>query len=183
MLRLFKIGILLLSLAALCGCGKANYNTDFTIRPRIRRVESSPDGGEPAYQMRAYAWYIAESEQTQWMCASWDDAQSGIITNRLTGEQRVFEFLSQQPDFEVEEGEQVYDPDTYIHFDLTRSYVFLLAVDPLNRFYAYRYQYIPKPMPYMEITLMLQLWRTGTYEYLKWTIVNADRPEPETYKE
>lgn len=181
--RLFKIGVVLLSLAAAAGCGKADYNTDFVIRPRIRRVTSSPNDGEPAYQMRVYAWYINKSEQYDWQCLSWDDADAGIITNRRTGETRSFEFLAEQPDFEVAEGEEVNDPDTYIHFDFTRSDVFLLAVDPLNRFFAYRYIFIPKPMPRMQITLMMLLWQTGTYKYLEWTIVNWDHPNTETETE
>lgn len=164
----------LLSLAALAGCGKANYETDLIIRPRIRVAESSSAAGEAAYQMRVYAWYIAKEEKLNtWEAVSWEEADQGIITNIKTGEKRSFEFLREQPEIELEEGEQLNDEDTYIHFTLTRSPVFLVAVDPLNKFYAYRSLEMPKPMEWMRVTLMLQLWKKEKYKFLDWTIVNA----------
>lgn len=166
-----------LGLLCLAGCGKANYETDLVIRPRIRRVDSSPAGGEAAYQMRVYAWYIGEGEKVDtWKAESWEDADAGIITNIKTGEKRSFEFMQEQPEIELGEGEVLDDEQTYLHFYLTRSPIFLVAVDPLNKFYAYRMLETPKPMPVQRVTLMLQLWRKEvSYKFLEWTIVNATK--------
>jgi hypothetical protein len=177
-----KIVFMLLSVVALANCGgKAVYDTDLIIRPRIKISEGSADAGEPAYQMRLYAWYISKGERmkNEWEARSWEDADAGIITNRRTGERRSFEFLATQPDITLAEGEELKDEDTYIHLTLTRSDVFLVAVDPVNRFWAYRPLEMPKPMPWMRLTLMIRTWKERE-EWFKWTVTSADYVKPAT---
>ncbi|MDR0906994.1 MAG: hypothetical protein LBM63_00055 [Rikenellaceae bacterium] len=174
-----KIAFLLLSVLALANCGKGDYETDLIIRPRIKIAEGSAAEGEPAYQMRLYAWYISKEERFagEWEASSWEDADAGIITNTRTGERRSFEFLATQPEIELAEGEQVKDEETYIHLTLTRSDVFLVAVDPINRFWAYRPLEMPKPMPWMRLTLMIRTWRERE-KWLDWTVTSADYVKP-----
>jgi hypothetical protein len=171
----------ILSIVAFTTCGKGNYETDLIIRPRIRISEGSAPEGEAAYQMRVYAWYITKDEKLNnlWEAASWEDADAGIITNIKTGERRSFEFLVEQPEIELAEGEELNDEDTYIHLALTRSFVFLVAVDPLNRFYAYRPLEMPKPMPWMRLTLMIRTWKERE-KWLDWTVTSADYVAPAT---
>jgi hypothetical protein len=175
-----KITVLLLSVVALAYCGKGDYETDLIIRPRIKISEGSADAGEAAYQMRVYAWYISKNERlnNEWQAASWEDADAGIITNVRTGERRSFEFLASQPEITLAEGEELLDEETYIHLTLTRSPVFLVAVDPINRFYAYRSLEMPKPMPWMRLTLMIRTWKERE-KWLDWTITSADYVAPD----
>jgi hypothetical protein len=175
-----KIAFLLLSVVALANCGsKGVYDTDLIIRPRIKIAEGSADAGEAAYQVRLYAWYISREERlnNEWEAASWEDADAGIITNIRTGERRSFEFLAEQPQIELAEGEELKDEDTYIHLTLTRTEVFLVAVDPINRFWAYRPLEMPKPMPWMRLTLMIRLWKERE-KWLDWTVTSADYVKP-----
>jgi hypothetical protein len=169
-------------MVALVNCGgKGVYETDLIIRPRIKISEGSADAGEPAYQMRLYAWYISDKEKkdNEWVASSWEDADGGIITNTRTGERRSFEFLAEQPQIELAEGEELKDEDTYIHLTLTRSPVFLVAVDPINRFYAYRTLEMPKPMSWMRLTLMIRTWKERE-KWLEWTVTSADYVKPAT---
>jgi hypothetical protein len=172
---IFHLSFIILSIISFTTCGKGDYETDLIIRPRIKIAEGSADAGEPAYQMRVYAWYISKEEKmnNEWEAASWEDADAGIITNVRTGERRSFEFLASQPEVELAEGEVLKDEDTYIHLWLTRSPVFLVAVDPLNRFYAYRSLEMPKPMPWMRLTLMIRTWKERE-KWLDWNVVSAD---------
>jgi hypothetical protein len=176
-----RAAFFILLLVGVTACGKADYETDLIIRPRIKISEGSAAEGEAAYQMRVYAWYITKDEKLNnlWEASSWEDADAGIITNIKTGERRSFEFLVAQPEIELAEGEELKDEDTYIHLYLTRSPVFLVAVDPLNRFYAYRSLEMPKPMPWMRLTLMIRIWKERE-KFLDWTITSADYVAPTT---
>lgn len=169
-------------LAALClaGCGKGDYDTHLVLRPRVRPVQSSLPAGEAGYLIRVYAWYIGEDEKRDvWAPSSYDEADAGIITNLKNNGKRGYDFVGHQPD-----TDPVKDEDTYIHLTLTRSPVFLVAVDPVNRFYAYRTLEIPKPMPYMQVTVMFQLWKPDTkFKDSDWTVVNGKKEAAEAEDE
>lgn len=163
-------------LAAVCGCGKGDYDTLVTIRPRIMKVQSSPAGGEPAYMVRIYACYIAENEKTDtWYVASYDDADAGIFTNKKTGERRSYSFMAEQPDIE-DIGED--ETETYVRFIFSRSPVLLVAVDPMNHFYAYRVLLVPTPMPDMQVTVRFVLWKPEvSFKDSDWVVVNGKKQE------
>lgn len=152
---------------SLVGCAKYTTEMELVITPRSLVVASSPPDS-PAYMITAYSYYIPEDDIENWAPQSYAEAEAGIIRNIVTGEARSHDFAREQ------------DEDTFIRFTLSSSPVLLLAVDPVNRFYAWREFEYPVPMASMTIVLRFQLYRTeARFVDLKWNIVNANLDENE----
>lgn len=162
----------LLSLLAVSGCVKDNFDTTVIIRPRVIQTQGSTTEGEPAYMARVYAVYIDKNElDNTWTVASYADADAGIFTNTRTGERRVYGFMGEQADY----GQDHTDEDTYISLVLSRPYVAFVAVDQMNRFYAYRTREINKPLPRLYMTVRFVLWKPDvSFRDSEWTVVNGD---------
>lgn len=153
----------------LCLAGCAKYSTEMLliITPRSLPVQSSPPAS-PAYMITAYSYYIPADDIDNWAPRSYAEAEAGIIRHAATGQARSHDFAREQ-------GE-----DTFIRFTLSRSPVLLVAVDPINRFYAWRKFEYPVPIETMNIVLRFLLWRTeARYTDSLWNIVNANLDEAE----
>ncbi len=74
--------------------------------------------------------------------------------------------------------------DGYVHLVLTSSPVVLVAVDPVNRFYAWRTFRYEMPMPRMEIPVRFLLWRPTAeqpwYDDSEWRVVGAEYEQLQT---
>ncbi len=155
----------------LCFGGCAKYTSDCELLVRARRlpVQNSPPGGEAAYDVTVFAYYVSEGDMDRWAPASYADAESGQIRNLDTGEIRGYDLMGEQGD------------DTYIHITLSRSPVLLMAVNRYDRFYAWRtFEYLPPQNDPVTMTLRFLLYETRTqFPDSHWTVVNGNKEEQE----
>ena len=149
------------------GCAKYTSDCEVVIRPRVLRVQSSPSSGEAAYMVKVYAYYISEDDIENWAPASYADAESGFIRHKISGETRRSGFMREQPDYD----DGALDEDTYIRFTFSNSPIFLVAVDPVNKFYAWRELEYKVPLDRLTIVLRFQLWKNAEqYKDSEWYI-------------
>ncbi len=127
--------------------------------PRVMAVPSSPADGV-GYLVRVYAFYISKEDAfaKSWAPANYADADAGIIRHATTGEVRSQSLVEGQ-------GE-----DDFVHLTITSSPLVLVAVDPVNHFYAYRIIEYQIPMPKLYIPVRFQLWKTEPYTDSEWRI-------------
>jgi hypothetical protein len=139
------------------------------IKPRRLVVDSSPKDGL-AYDVRVYAFYIGQGIKPgdieaakDWRPLSYSDAESGILTNIKTGEVRTTGFFREQ------------DEDHFIRMTLSSSPVVLVAVNAMDRYYAWRVFNYEIPMPHVEIVLRFLLNKstaeTPEYRDSLWSVV------------
>lgn len=153
--------ILGIILSSVVGCKKYSVECELVVQPRSM-ISSGSDSKTPAYLARVYAFYVTEVEARNltWIPASYEDAEAGLITHRGTGEVRTHGLAGGQGD------------DTYVRLTLTRSPAMLVAVDPVNRMYAYRaFKYeIPLHEPlYVPVTFKVYQ-SAAPYKENEWTV-------------
>lgn len=155
--------------STLAGCRKYSVECNLVVQPRVM-VSAGSDPRTPAYMARVYAWYVSETDadanegEGNWAPASYADADAGVVRHLVTGEVRSFGLMGEQ-------GE-----DGYVRMTLTRSPVVLVAVDPVNRFYAWRvFEY---PLPFREpynLPVTFRVYNAAAeYEENEWTIVRSE---------
>ena len=107
-----------------------------------------------------------------WRPSSYADAAAGVIRHRTTGEGRSYSRMGEQD----HSAERI---DDYIHIPLTSSPVVLVAVDPVNRFYAYRkFEYkIPIEKILVPVTFKVWLWEQP-YKENEWTVISERSENP-----
>lgn len=159
---------------ALAGCVKYSVDCRLAIRPRILTTQSSPADGQAAYMVRIYATYVPEAGKERWAPESYADADAGIIRNMDSGAARSHGLMAEQA-----EGSETVD------MTLSNSPVILVAVDPINRLYAYRYfEYKPPLRQEVLMTLRFLLWKPeARYVDSYWTVVNENMEEAESPEE
>ncbi len=147
-MRVVRIILSLVALLSFAGCVKFDSECEFIIKPRWLPVsmneQSSPDN--PAYMVRVYAFYNVgknPSEAERWRPRSFAQAEAGIIHHRTSDQRHSYSLVGEQGD------------DKLVHLTMTSSPVVLVAVDPLNRFYAYGVFEYGIPMPQLEIVLRI----------------------------
>ncbi len=151
----------LLALAALAGCKKFSVECELVIQPRVM-VSSGSDPLTPAYMARAYAFYIDEREYLHpaRKPASYADAEAGIIRHNTTGEVSSFNLSGAQGD------------DNYVHLTLTKSPMLLVAVDPVNRIYAWRTFQYEIPLERIFVPVTFKAFQLTPYrESDGWTVI------------
>ncbi len=163
---------MLMALAGLAGCKKFSVECELVLQPRVM-VSSGSDPLTPAYMARVYAFYIDENEyrRPSILPASYADAEAGVI--RRGTQVRSHNLMGEQQD------------DTFVRLVLTKSPVLLVAVDPVNRFYAWRtFQYeIPLERLYVPVTF--RTYQKDRHKEGDWTFVseaseNATQEEQES---
>jgi hypothetical protein len=118
---------------------------------------------------RVYVWYIDETDARDgiWRPGSWADAEAGIVRHRNTGEVRSHALVGYQS-----------DEDNCVHLVLTKSPVLLVAVDPINRFYAWRVFRYKIPLESIRVPVTFRVWRwEQPYVESDWTVVSAQSEE------
>ncbi len=117
----------MVALLALAGCTKYNVECELVLQPRVMVSEGS-NPLTPAYMARVYVWYIDKKEHLDhnWRPESYADAEMGVVRHRGTGEVWPFGLTGTQAE------------DGYVRIPLTSSPVLLVAIDPVNRLYAWR---------------------------------------------
>jgi hypothetical protein len=176
--KILRMLFVILLLSTFTSCVKYSPDCELVIRPRVYPQQSTRPGGEAGYLVRVYAFYIPEGDMdinndtSKWAPASYAEAAAGVIRHTETGAERVYGLMGEQGD------------DTYIHLTVSNSPVVLVAVDQINKFYAYRaFEYKPPLRQSITMTLQFQIWRPNTtYPDVKftdsyWTVVNGKAEE------
>jgi hypothetical protein len=153
---------------ALAGCKKYSVECELVVQPRVM-VSQGSDPRTPAYMARVYVWYIDEKEHLNnpWRPASWADADAGIVRHRSTGEVRSHGLAGTQS-----------EEDGYIHIPLTSSPVLLVAVDPINRFYAWRTFEFEIPLERVLVPVTFRTYYNTTqipYREEEWTVMSEEK--------
>ena len=170
LIRVFRSVSLCLLLCVSWGCRKYTGECELTVKPRRLVVASSPDNGS-AHQVRIYAFYIGQGtkesdvvEARNWRPMSYSDAEAGIITNIYTGETRSTGLFAEQGD------------DYSVRLTLSSSPVVLVAVNAMDRYYAWRAFKYEIPMPRMEIVVRFLLYQstaeTPEYADADWRVTS-----------
>jgi hypothetical protein len=124
------------------------------------------DALTPAYMVRVYATYISDADvldEGVWRPESWADAEAGLVRHRTTGEVRSHGLMGVQD-----------EEDTYVHLILTSSPVVLVAVDQMNKFYAYRVFRYEIPLETIRVPVTFKTWQwERPYKENEWTFVSA----------
>ncbi len=115
-------------LSTLTSCTKYTVECELVVQPRVM-VSQGSNPLTPAYMARVYVWYVDKKEHLDhnWRPASYTDAEAGIVRHRGTGEVRSFGLVGTQS-----------EEDGFVRIPLTSSPVLLVAIDPVNRLYAWR---------------------------------------------
>jgi hypothetical protein len=151
----------------LASCARYDPECELVLQPRVM-VSQGSDPLTPAYMARLYVWYITEREylDNPWRPASWADAEAGVVRHRTSGEMRSFGLSGVQ-------GEE----DGFIHVPLTRSPVLLVAVDPVNRFYAWRTFEFKIPLERVLVPVTFRTYYNADqipYREEEWTVMSDE---------
>lgn len=153
MKRIFPIRTLFvaaLAAALLTGCFKdVSYKTTYVLKPLMQRV--SGDLLEPVEGASAYAF---DADTAAWFVASYDDALSGVISLRSDPAQKRSDPTA------VAEPDETFEGRLRMKLGLRSQMV--VAVDPVNRLYAYTQQKNAANLPYTYVTLLFRPYRQGT---------------------
>jgi hypothetical protein len=152
----------------LTSCARYDTECELVLQPRVM-VSQGSDPLTPAYMARVYVWYITEKEylDNPWRPASWADAQAGVVRHRETGEMRSFGLTGVQS-----------DEDGFIRVTLTRSPVLLVAVDPVNSFYAWRTFEFNIPLESVLVPVTFRTYYDVTqipYRQEEWTVTSLEK--------
>lgn len=146
---------------ALAGCAKYSVECELVLQPRVM-ISSGSAIDTPAYMARAYVYYIEQNDirDSNWRPESYADADAGLVRHRTTGEVRSHGLTgTQSPE------------DSYIHIVVSKSPVLLVAVDPINRFYAYRTFEYQVPLERILIPVSFKIWQKESRKEEGWTII------------
>ncbi len=150
----------------LTSCTKYSVECELIVQPRVMLTSGSA-ADTPAYLARVYAYYNIgrvpqnQNDPPEWLPGSYADADAGIIRNTATGEVRFHSLAGTQAE------------DNYVHLILTKSPVLLVAVDPVNRFYAWRtFEYeVPLERVLVPVVFRIYQWQQP-YEDNKWRVIS-----------
>ena len=157
---------------ALAGCTKYTVDCDLTIQPRLM-VSAGSDIKTPAIMARAYVWYVSEKEayDQTWIPESYSDAEAGIVRHRTSGEERSYDLWGAQS-----------EEDTYVHITITSSPMMLVALDPVNKMYAYRSFKYQAPIEQVVVPVTFKPYQQTPYKENDWIVI-SERDENDTGEE
>jgi hypothetical protein len=113
---------------------------------------------------RVYAWYVSEADARDfnWRPESWADADAGVVRHKVSGEVRSHGQMARQGD------------DNYVHLTLSQSPVVLVAVDPVNKMYAWRVFKYEMPLSKIYVPVSFKAWLTERYKENDWTVQKVE---------
>ncbi|MDE6877270.1 MAG: hypothetical protein K2P00_05585, partial [Alistipes sp.] len=155
-----------LALSAVSCFKKVAFRTDYVLKP-LREVTSDDRVREPVAGAVAFAF---DADTAAWTVASYDDALAGVITSRADpAVMQSAPYASSQP----------YGDGGWISLPLDREWQMVVAVDPVDRLYAYTQQRIGENLPVLTVSLIFQPWRSGrSYKWGNWLFFNDFYVDP-----
>lgn len=159
MKKILSMAIMVAAVAVVCG-GCFKDTVAYTIFQVGVFEQLEQNGAESkADNLFSYAYFV---DTTEWKIASWEDAQAGRITNKLTGEVR--EVPDRIGDFVAENPYQV-------SIVLNKKYSMVVIVDRTLRMYAYRKYELPVNLPSVKAKLHLSAWKRS-HTASGWMVMN-----------
>ncbi len=154
---------MLLSAALWAGCTKeVSFRTDYVLKPLVQ--QASGDVYQPVEGAAAYAF---AADTAQWTVASYDDALKGVLTSRVDPAQKLSEPLA------VAEPDPIEGFEGRLRMTLDRESQLVVAVDPVNRLYAYTQQKNGENLPSTYVTVVFKPYREGfSYKDGNWIFKN-----------
>lgn len=135
------------------GCfKKVSYDTNYVLKP-MRQGAS----GEVFLPVEGAVAYAFAADTAQWTVASYDDALAGILTSRSDPALKNATPIATAEPFEMEGAEG------WIHMQLSSESQFVLAVDPVDRLYAYTQQTLGENLPDLYVSLPFKPWKEGNF--------------------
>jgi hypothetical protein len=160
-----KAGIIfaLVALTILTGCSKFSVECELVLQPRVM-LSAGSDPLTPADMARAYVFYIDEKDYLTpaWRPQSYSDAEAGIIRHNSTGEILPFNLTGAQ------------EADNYIHITLTKSPMVLVAVDPVNKIYAWRTFQYEISLERLYVPVLFRIYQKEQFREGDWTFVSEE---------
>jgi len=172
MRRAAAIAAVVATALAAAGCKGYDQECHLVVQPYVM-VNAGSDPKTPAYMARVYAFYISERDEVDecWAPASYADAEAGVIRHESTGEMRTFGLVAEQREKDTT-GEDP-EKDGYAHLVLSRSPLVLVAVDPVNKFYAWRTFAFALPLRApLYVPVSFKVYNSASYVENKWTVVS-----------
>lgn len=166
MQKIRYIFLFVLLLAAVSCFKEVAFRTDYVIKP-LREATSDDQTREPVEGALAFAF---DADTAAWTVASYDDALAGIITSRADpGVKSSAPYASSVP----------YGDAGWISLPLDREWQMVVAVDPVDRLYAYTRQQIGENLGTLTVSLIFQPWKSGrSYKWGNWLFFNDFYVEP-----
>lgn len=165
----------LMGACALTGCLKSEEVTNSYILKPMAQYTS----GDLGVQLADFKAYSFVADTTDWGCASFDDALAGILTSKGDPSERLTTFYAESAPCELE---GMTDRFT---LRLPESSVMILAVDPVDRLYAYTQVEMKPSVGPLYVTLIFKPWKEATaYKEGTWSFYNpfyAPLPKLETF--
>lgn len=158
-----KILYILAVSVLLGGCfKKVSYDTDYVLKP-LRQ----PASGEIYLPVEGAVAYAFNADTAQWTVASYDDALAGILTSRTDPGQKISTPAATAEPYEKEGTEG------WLYMHLGSESQLVLAVDPVDRLYAYTQQALGENLPELYVSLPFKPWKEGTsYKDGNWLYFN-----------
>jgi hypothetical protein len=168
--KILRAVLVVLLLSTLTSCKKYSVECELVVRPYVK-ITSGSDDHTLGYLIRVYAFYTDEKDylNPRWRPASWVNAEAGLIRNVATGEVRSHDLMGgQSPE------------DGYVHLTLTSSPMVLVAVDPVNKFYAWRTFKYEVPLERLYVPVSFEIYQSS-YKKYEWNVASekSDNTPPE----
>lgn len=149
-----KIGYIFLfalALSAVSCFKEVAFRTEYVLKP-LR--QGTADDRNPAVIPGATAFAFG-ADTASWTVASYDDALAGIITSKADPSVKQSTPLAASQPYVFEGGEG------WISLALNRERQMIVAVDPVDRLYAYTDQSIGVNLSPLYVSLVFQPWKPG----------------------
>lgn len=168
------LACIIIALLAL-SCQKVEVDSVYTVRVFIQERQS----GEriPAEDVKVYAF---AADTTLWAVASIEDARQGIITSRENPGEKLDNPETAEQYLDTVEGETVFNGKYRFATPFTQQNMMLVVAHGTQDIFAYGNAQLQYNLDRMEVTLVLELYRTDTEPYTQglWRIYNMGTEVP-----
>lgn len=158
------------------GCFKdLSYNTTIILKPK-QQLESGGD----SYTLPGVAAYAFVADTTDFTVTSYEEALSGIMSNKETGEQ-ITAFAAATASSEQNSLELIVDRDVEV--------ISIVVIDTVNGDYGYTTYELGINLTTTYIAVNFAPWKEGKFEYGDWCFyveepyVAPSIPEVEIYED
>ena len=153
---------LLAAAALFAGCFKdVSYKTNYVLKPLAQAQTVDPI--EPFEGLKAYAF---DADTVFYTVASYEDALNGVIARKDDLSDRIASPAATAEPC-VREGTV-----GWVQMPLSAETQMVVAVDPINKVYAYTQQELDVNLPNLYVSLIFKPWKGFSYKEGNWSFYN-----------
>ena len=153
---------LLAAAALFAGCFKdVSYKTNYVLKPLAQAQTVDPI--EPFEGLKAYAF---DADTVFYTVASYEDALNGVIARKDDLSDRIASPAATAEPC-VREGTV-----GWVQMPLSAETQMVVAVDPINKVYAYTQQELGENLPNLYVSLIFKPWKGFSYKEGNWSFYN-----------